>query len=101
MSDRLYLIPKEGLRVVDPNHPRRCLPDGVSTVKGNRSYWVRQIEQGDVREANEAELEAAKKASEKAAAEAKAKAEAEAKAKAEDDKRKGATPAADKSEASK
>ena len=43
-----YLVPKKGFQVLDPGNKNRALPEGGAKVRGNVSYWTRQIEAGDV-----------------------------------------------------
>jgi len=45
----MFLIPKKGLSVIDPATMRALKEEGEQ-VKGNASYWVRQIAAGDVQE---------------------------------------------------
>lgn len=49
MSDehKQFLIPKAGVRVVDPNNGQP-LPERGAEVRGNREYWIRRVNDGDV-----------------------------------------------------
>lgn len=48
MSDRRFLVPASGLRVIDPM-TERPLPEGGAWVTES-SYWIRRIGERDVTE---------------------------------------------------
>lgn len=48
MSER-FLIPREGLHVVDPA-TMAALPAEGAIVRGNAEYWMRRLNDGDVTE---------------------------------------------------
>ena len=83
----MYLIPKKGLRVVDPAS-MKPLPENGAKVSGNESYWYRQIAVGDCREPSQSESQSLKDDAKKSD-EAVKKSKADRKAKPETEEKKG------------
>lgn len=48
MNEQIYLIPKTGLRVVNPETGRALPAEGAFVNPG--SYWIRRVNDGDVSE---------------------------------------------------
>lgn len=62
-TEKIYVVPKPGLRVVDPATGQALPPEGGH--KPRDTYWMRRLNDGDVTEATPpAEAKPAKKAKE-------------------------------------
>lgn len=63
MSEKLYLIPAAGLRVVNPATGQPLPPEGDTVEQG--TYWIRRLNDGDVTEGVAPAQAASKPASKK------------------------------------